>query len=154
MKKIMYVLASVCLLSGCGFNGPEHKDSKMALVKKTQPSPVRLTNTGNKTVSGQLKKDVLGFDSIYDVAIIEGPKETLVAYKVRHLHRFKMKKIEKQLNAFLKKRYPGRKFITSSDYKIFLETVRLKEDMDKHKISAGKAKKRFKDIIKLKQELT
>ncbi|GER67383.1 hypothetical protein BpJC7_17850 [Weizmannia acidilactici] len=156
MEKIfLMVLAFTFLVSGCNFNGPEHRDSKFALVKKTQPAPIRLSShPESESISGQLRKDVLGFDSIYDVAIIEGPKQTLIAYKVRHLHRFKMKKIEKQLTAFLKKRYPRRSFIVSSDYKIFLETVRLQEDMDKHKITTEQAKKRFKEIIKLKQELT
>ncbi|WP_018664525.1 hypothetical protein [Heyndrickxia acidiproducens] len=152
---LLGMMIQFIFVSGCNFNGPEHKDSKLALMKETRPAPVQLSNRpARERISGQLRNDVLHFDSIYDVAIIEGPQQTLIAYKVRHLHRFRMGKIEKDLTASLEKRYPRQKFIVSSDYKIFLETVRLQEDMEKHKVSKKQAIKRFKKIIQLKKELT
>ena len=36
-----------------------------------------------------------------------------------------MKKIEKEVNDILEKKYPDEDFIVSSDYKIFLEADRL-----------------------------
>ena len=68
-----------------------------------------------------IKKDVEHLDYIYDVAVIKGENEDLVVYKVKHFQRFQMKKIEKEVNEILEKRYPEENFIVSSDYKIFLE---------------------------------
>jgi hypothetical protein len=45
-------------------------------------------------------------------------------------------------------------FTVSSDYKIFLETVRLRERIQSKHISNKEAEKRFKEIIDLQQEMT
>jgi hypothetical protein len=45
-------------------------------------------------------------------------------------------------------------FTVSSDYKIFLETIRLKERIESKHISNKEAEKRFKEIVELQQELT
>ena len=42
-----------------------------------------------------------------------------------------MKKIEKKMDRYLEDKYPEEDFILSSDYKIFLETIRLKEETEK-----------------------
>ena len=78
----------------------------------------------------------------------------MVAYKVKQMKRFKMKKIEKELNKKLTEKYSDRKFIVSSDFKIFLEAVELNEDLKDKKYSREKARKRFKKIIKLEKEKT
>jgi hypothetical protein len=78
----------------------------------------------------------------------------LVVYKVKHLQRFRMKTIEKNITNHLEKKYPKEDFIVSSDYKIFLEAVRLKDDMKKRKITEKKAEKRFKEIVSLTEEMT
>jgi hypothetical protein len=58
------------------------------------------------------------------------------------------------MDKYLEKKYPDENFILSSDYKIFLETVRLKEKLSNHSISKKDAEKEFKDIVKLKKEKT
>jgi hypothetical protein len=144
------------VVGGCNHQ-QDSKESKMALIKTTQPAPVKLTSNSTRntwSVSDKLRKDILHFDSIYDTAIIEGDKKAIVAYKVRHLHRFQMEKTEKQLTKHLDENYPGHTFIVSSDYKIFLEVVRLKEKMESGKISKKAAEKRFNQIITLQKETT
>jgi hypothetical protein len=64
-----------------------------------------------------------------------------------------MKKIEKDLNKLLEKKYPEENFTTSSDYKIFLETVRLDERMKSPEFTHQKAEKRFNEIVKMTKEL-
>jgi hypothetical protein len=160
MKKRLssIVICSLIAIVGGGCNHQQDSnESKMALIKTTQPAPVKLTSNSTRntwSVSDKLRKDILHFDSIYDTAIIEGKKKAIVAYKVRHLHRFQMEKTEKQLTEHLDKNYPGHTFIVSSDYKIFLEVVRLKEKMENGKISKKAAKKRFNQIIALQKETT
>jgi hypothetical protein len=141
------------LVAGCS-NQKDNKKSSLALIKTTQPTPIKLSNKQNESFPTQVKREVAKIDGIYDVAVIEGNKTVLVAYKVRHLYRFKMKSIEKKLTERLETEYPKEKFVVSSDYKIFLEAVRLKEKLDSGKISKKKANNRFNDIVKLKEELT
>ncbi|MCJ7840343.1 YhcN/YlaJ family sporulation lipoprotein [Lederbergia sp. NSJ-179] len=157
MKKIIWLFAMTVfflLPSGCSSDG-DGKEARQSLIKTTQPAPIELNDQEkDKSVAYQVREDVKKINEIYDVAVIEGKKKILVVYKVRHLQRFKMKKIEKNLQEKLKEKYPDKKFIVSSDYKIFLETIRLKEEMEKENITVDEAKKRFKKIIKLKKEMT
>lgn len=155
MRKGMIAICMLFfLLSGCGSIGDGNKkDSQLALLKTTDPQPTKLTDSSTNKAAA-IKREVRKMNEIYDVSVIEGKKEILVAYKVRHLARFKMKKIEKNLKKKLEKEYPNDHFVVSSDYKIFLESVRLKEDMKAGKVSKKEANKRFEKIIKLTKERT
>ncbi|WP_421384225.1 sporulation protein [Bacillus salacetis] len=156
MKKWLHGLLMITLfLPGCAVNEEEGSDSRSALIKVTDPPPVELVeNPETDSIGHAVKKEIAKLPELYDVAVIEGKKEILVSYKVKHSHRFKMKDIEKKMNKKLEKKFPNENFIVSSDYKIFLETVRLKEQIEKKHISNKKAEKRFQEIIKLKEELT
>ncbi|MEK4030877.1 MULTISPECIES: YhcN/YlaJ family sporulation lipoprotein [Bacillaceae] len=150
MKAVIYVLAAV-LLAGCGFQ-KERDDSRLALLKTTNPEPIQIEKNGVSVEN--IRKEVEAIKEIYDAAVIKGDHNILVAYKVRHLDRFQMKKIEKNLKERLEKEYGQETFIVSSDYKIFLEAVRLREDIDSGKTNDKEADKRLHEIIKLKQERT
>jgi hypothetical protein len=146
------LFACLLLLSSCNQN-QQVKDSQLALMKTTNPSPiVTVKNNGENRVK-EIEKDVSSFPELYDVSVVKGKKEILVVYKVKHLQRFRMKKIEKNLNKMLEEKYPKENFTISSDYKIFLETVRLDEKMKTSKFSDQRAEKRFKEIVKMTKEL-
>jgi PBP1b-binding outer membrane lipoprotein LpoB len=155
MKNSLLAVITICLLiAGCS-NKEDGKDSKIALLKKTDPAPIELVDHPETESFGHaIKKELAKKKELYDVAVIQSKKETLVVYKVKHLQRFKMKKIEKDMEKYLEGKYPGEDFILSSDYKIFLETVRLKEKMQDKSISKKEAEKDFKDIIELQKEKT
>lgn len=157
MKKIslfflVFLLLSITI-SGCNQSEAE-KDSRLSLIKITNPSPVQLTKTKEKNVAEKIKKDVMKFEEIYDVAVVKGKKDTLVVYKVKHLQRFRMKQIEKKINKLLEKNYPDEDFTVSSDYKIFMEALELKERVKNPDYSKEKAEKELQKIIKLKAEMT
>ncbi len=154
-KMTVFILAlSIFVTSGC-MDTEKKGEAKMALLKTTNPHPAVLNETDEEfAFSEELHKYVLSFDDIYDAAIVVGKKRVLVAYKVKHMKRFKMKKIEKKLKKKLEKKYPDRKFTVSSDYKIFLEVVELNEDLKDPKYSRKKARKHFKKIIELQKEKT
>ncbi len=155
-SKIIISAVIFLTLSACSYDdGKEHNKSNSALLKTTSPPPIELKQRDeDKSIAYQVRKEVSKIDEIYDVAVVEGDKNIIVAYKVKHLQRFRMKKIEKELTKKLNKEYPDEKFIVSSDYKIFLESVRLKEDLDDDNMSNDEAGKRFKKIIRLKEEMT
>ncbi|MBH9966354.1 hypothetical protein GA0061094_1861 [[Bacillus] enclensis] len=152
-----YLLAgiiSLLMIAGCS-NKEDGEESKIALLKTTDPEPVELVDHPETESFGHaIKKELAKKKELYDVAVIQSKEQTLVVYKVKHLQRFKMKKIEKDMEKLLEDKHPGEDFILSSDYKIFLETVRLKEQIQQKTISKKEAEKEFKDIIELQKEKT
>ena len=157
MTKLFSLICMMLLtvaLSSC--NTDATQNSGMSLFQKSDPDPISLdekTKAKNKLVSS-IKKDVAKFEELYDVAVIKGEEEILVAYKVKHMQRFKMVKIEQKMNKMLEEKYPKENFIVSSDYKIFLEAVELNDKMKNPDFTKKDAQKKLEEIIKLKKELT
>jgi hypothetical protein len=148
----LMLIACIILMGSCS-QGQKEKDSQLALMKTTNPNPtVTEKNIGQNKVE-KIEKKVSSFDEIYDVAVIKGKKATLVVYKVKHMQRFKMKKIEKDLNKTLEEDYPKENFTVSSDYKIFLEGVRLIERKNNGSISDKQAEKRLNEILKMTSDM-
>lgn len=157
-QTILYVFIILCLaVLAAGCNIPRNQTSKdyMVLLKATNPTPrtVASDKKGEETIT-EIEKDIEAHEDLYDVAVIKGKKHILVVYKVKHMQRFHMKKIEKEVNEKLEKKYPDEDFIVSSDYKIFLEAVRLEEKLKDPNFSEEKADQEFERIVKLKKELT
>ncbi len=142
-------------LAGCGIGSDETKKSELALIKTTNPSPALLeSNTKEKLdLVESIKQDISSMKEIYDVAVIKGKKDTLVVYKVKQMYRFKMKGIEKRISDKLEKKYKDENFTVSSDYKIFLEAVKLNEKMEDPNFTDKKANQKLEEIIRLKQEM-
>jgi hypothetical protein len=156
MKKIIFVISFVmaAFMGGCNNDGP--KESGVALIKTTNPAPLSFEKNTKKEIDlvASIELDIEDFDELYDVAVLKGKEDILVAYKVKHMQRFRMKKIEKEVNKLLEEKYPDENFTVSSDYKIFLEAVELEESMKDPNYSPKKAEKKLKEIIKMKKELT
>ncbi|NWQ41272.1 YhcN/YlaJ family sporulation lipoprotein [Bacillus sp. EB106-08-02-XG196] len=148
----LMLFVSIFIMSSCS-QGPNEKESQLALMKTTNPTPtVTEKNKGQDKVE-KIEKEVESFDEIYDVAVVKGKKDTLVVYKVKHMQRFNMKEIEKDLNKTLEKKYPKENFTVSSDYKIFLEAVRLVERKNNGSLSDKQAEKRFNEIVKMSSDM-
>jgi hypothetical protein len=142
------------VLAGCEESSPS---SRGALFKKVDPAPLTITKNPDQLeqiLVEQVKDEASSVKSIYDIAVIKGKKEILVAYKVKHMSRFRMKGIESDLNKILSDKFPDHTFTVSSDYKIFLEAIRLRDKMKNTDYSEKKADKRLKEIISLTNELT
>jgi hypothetical protein len=155
MKKLeLLILCFIVFfaVNGCSATG-KNSDTKLAILKTTNPSPVVTKKGQNLDMVERVKHDVSSLPELYDVAVVKGKENILVAYKVKHLKRFKMKRIEKNINKMLEEKYPKENFTISSDYKMFLEAVRLKEKMKTKGFSDKKAERRLKQIIKMKNEM-
>ena len=141
--------------TGCSM-GKTSPDSRASMIQSVNPQPGATNDLDDKNVklAEKVKKDIQALDAIYDVAVIAGKEDTLVAYKVKHMKRFGMKKIEKEINKKLEKNYPGENFIVSSDFKIFIEAVELQEKMKDPAYPEKKAEKQLQKIISLKKEMT
>ncbi len=133
----------------------DSQEARTSLVKKADPEPIAVNKKRDGKEVHEIKKTALSVDGIYDVAVVKGKKnDCLVAFKVRHLKRFQMKKIERQLKEKLEKKFSGLTFTVSSDFKIFLEAVRLNERIKKENLSEEQKEKRLQEIIRLSREKT
>jgi hypothetical protein len=148
----LMLIVSVFLMSSCS-QGQNEKDSQLALMKTTNPNPTVTEKNEGQDKAEKIEKEVESLDEIYDVAVVKGKKDTLVVYKVKHMQRFNMKKIEKELNKTLEKKYPKENITVSSDYKIFLEAVRLVERKNNGTLSDKQAEKRFNEIVKMTSDM-
>lgn len=152
-RLMLFIFSLSVLLFGCSTVN-DTPETRSSLVRTSNPNPIAVNNKDEKLV-GDIKKAALSIDGIYDVAVIKGEaKDCLVAFKVHHLERFRMKKIEKQLTKELQKQFKDLTFTVSSDFKIFLEAVRLNEKVEKENLSKEKKEKRLQEIIKLSREKT
>ncbi|KIO61596.1 MULTISPECIES: hypothetical protein [Bacillaceae] len=152
-RLMLFIFSLSVLLFGCSTVN-DTPETRSSLVRTSNPNPIAVNNKDEKLV-GDIKKTALSIDGIYDVAVIKGEaKDCLVAFKVHHLERFRMKKIEKQLTKELQKQFKDLSFTVSSDFKIFLEAVRLNEKVEKENLSKEKKEKRLQEIIKLSREKT
>lgn len=150
-------IALICLMifsvfTACSSNA-EDAQLSMPLLMKTDPQPIAVQQGDTDKVK-VIKEIVLSFDPIYETAIVLGKEDCLVAIKVHHLQRFRMKKIEKQLKETLEKKFPNEKFVVSSDFKIFLESVRLYEKGIEENWTEEQKEKRLQEIIHLSREQT
>jgi hypothetical protein len=143
------------ILTGC--QQASSNNSTWALLKTIDPEPLLISQKNSaedKQIVEEVREETSSIPSIYDVAVIKGEKDTLVAYKVKHMYRLKMKKIESELKGKLEERFPDQRFTVSSDFKIFLETIRLWDKMQDANYSEKQANKQLEEIIKLNNELT
>ncbi|MGG0410552.1 YhcN/YlaJ family sporulation lipoprotein [Peribacillus simplex] len=146
----------LCVLTACNSQN-DGKTENLAMIKRTNPEPMDIINgmdeKDEKGLISKVKETVANEDTIYDVIVVKNGKKIIVAYKVKHLQRFHMKKIEKTVTENLEEKFPKNDFIVSSDYKIFLESVRLNELLKEKDVPEKKARKKFKEIEELQKEL-
>jgi Sporulation lipoprotein YhcN/YlaJ (Spore_YhcN_YlaJ) len=150
----LLVLVIGSLFSGCNQGGEKtSEESRSSMIQSVNPGATAVKKSDHD-VAEKVKKDVQSVPAIYDVAVIKGKDEILVAYKVKHMERFRMKKIEGEINKRLEKKYPKENFIVSSDFKIFIEAIELKDRMKDKDYSSKDAEERLKKIVKFKKERT
>ena len=113
-KTVLYMylfISIVAIMVGCNSKLNDEKQVQLSLINQTNPTPINLMSQPTKGSSSKnIKEDVQSIDSIYDVAVIRGKDKTLVAYKVKHLKRFHMKAIEKEVNCYTGGKVSRRRF--------------------------------------------
>lgn len=139
------------IVSGCSGDSSS-KEARMSLIQSVDQDPVYLGDH-SKAPLEEIKKKVASHKEIYDVAVVQKDKDILVAYKVKHMQRFRMKSIESKLDKELKKNFKSFNFTVSSDMKIFLETVELIVNVKDKGYSKKKAGKWFDKIMKLQKDM-
>ncbi|SFA58399.1 Sporulation lipoprotein YhcN/YlaJ (Spore_YhcN_YlaJ) [Anoxybacillus pushchinoensis] len=90
---------------------------------------------------------------VKDAVAVEANGRLLVAYQVKHMQRFRMKAIEKNIERTLNDTF-DKQVIASHDLKIFWKTKALKEKMETKRMSEKEIEKEMTVIQKLSEEQT
>jgi hypothetical protein len=93
-------------------------------------------------------------DDIKDVVAVNTSKKLLVAYKIKHMHRFYRKQIEKEIDRQLIRLFPNYQIVSSSDLKIFWKTEELRGKLGNKKWNEQKVDQEIEKIKQLSEELT
>ncbi|MDZ5712987.1 sporulation protein [Jeotgalibacillus haloalkalitolerans] len=141
MKKTILLMICSFVLFGC------------ATIERTGPVHVKIHDSENGTIK-EVAQHIEDTKELYDSVVVAADSTLVVSYKVKHLHRFQMKEIEKKMKAWLEEKYPDKEIVLSSDYKIFLELYDLSDQWASDSLSEKEAMEEIEKIIKLKKEMT
>ncbi len=151
MKK-WFVLILVFLLMSCAH---EQKEQQQSLQ---QENITNVSHDGSAKRSDQQHAEkavqmLKAREDVKDAVAVQANGRLLVAYQVKHMHRFRMKAIEKDVRNMLNDEF-GEKVIVSHDLKIFWKTKALKEKIETKNISEKEIEKEVTVIQKLSEEQT
>lgn len=140
-KKMWILILATCLFafSGCVNN---------------QSESVGTNSVTNQDIAMNASNFVKKLDVITDAVAVNNDKEIFLAYKVKHLERFRLKKIEKRVKKSLEEEFPFYQITVSSDLKLFLETGKLKEKLSKEKMTSKKLSREIEELNNLLNEKT
>jgi Sporulation lipoprotein YhcN/YlaJ (Spore_YhcN_YlaJ) len=153
MKKACLFLM-VFFLGVFGCNGTAEQSQSLNVTRtgfQQKKSPIPVYDQSPSKKAEEIAKKM---EEITEVMAVNSDKELLVVFKMKHLQRFRLKKIENTVNKKLNKAFPDHKVTVSSDLKIYLETSKLKDKMKREKLSKKELSKKIEKITKLSNEQT
>jgi len=148
--KVIVFVTALFVLVGCTPDS-DSWEAKQSLFRSVDMEPVSLGEEDSAPLK-EIQQEIDQFDSLYDAALVQNGKQILVAYKVKHLQRFRMGKIEQELSEKLRSEYPDFEFLVSSDMKIFLEVVELGVHVNQEGYPEKQAQEWFQKIVDLKND--
>ena len=151
MKKLIIFILLFTLV-GC--EKMTEENGLYVFVEEQNVAPISIVSNADVPRLEELKQQLQDLEELQDVVIIDGEKELLITYKVKQLSRLKMKHIEKEVKKVAKEFLNEEKdVVVSSDYKIFLEAIRLHNE-SLNQVDEKKQLEKFEWIIKLQKEMT
>ncbi|WP_044748647.1 YhcN/YlaJ family sporulation lipoprotein [Bacillus alveayuensis] len=154
LKKLFPVLLVFSILFGCAKEKENQQQSLQNFnITKTSTKETADANL-NQSVAKQAVQRISKKREIKDVVAVNTKKKLLLAYQVKHLQRFRMKQIEKNIQKELEKIFPHHDVVISSDLKLFWKTEELRRKLNKDGIDEKEVNKQIKKLEKLSNELT
>jgi hypothetical protein len=153
MNKRMIFVLLIFLLVGCAKENEVQKQSLQKL-NLTQTSAKKTADRADQAEAEKAVQIVKQRREVNDVRAVSSEKKMIIAYKVKHLERFRMKKIEKAIRKELEKKFPNHEIVVSSDLKLFWKTEELKQKLEKKRFDQKKLDKEIDVLKKLSEEQT
>lgn len=89
------------------------------------------------------------YEEISKLTSVTYNQEIIMAIQVNQLAQFNEHKIAEEVEAYIEKTFPNQQAKVSSDYKIFLEINRLKQQITQENFNRSDFNEAFKEIKKL-----
>ncbi|GAA4071191.1 hypothetical protein [Amphibacillus indicireducens] len=89
------------------------------------------------------------FNQIAELTSVTYNQEIIMAIQVNQLAQFNEQKIAEEVEAYIEETFPNKQAKVSSDYKIFLEINRLKQEITQVNFNSEDFNQAFKEIKKL-----
>lgn len=151
-KLVIYIfIACLFVFSGCVNKQDETKTKDINSLQTQNNKQIRLVN---QNIANQAVENVLKMDHVTDAVAVNSQKEIFLAYRIKHMARFRLEKIESDVKKKLEKQFPDYKVTVSSDLKLFLETTKLANKATDNQIENKELKVGIKELKKLKSEKT
>lgn len=151
MRKLVLILGLVFLLTSCmnkeATFEPRGNDS-LELTK------LRSEGITDQQPANQAKEFLSHYEEVAAVRAVNQDSQLVIAVEIKHLDRFSLEDIEKQLQKDIKKNFSDMKVTLSTDQKILIELRKLEEEITANRISHEEIKERLQKIKKLSQEET
>ncbi|ALF09859.1 sporulation protein [Parageobacillus thermoglucosidasius] len=156
MRKWLFATIVICVwISGCA---KEREVKQQSL----QGSGFMKTNTNgdmqpdhiNQQTAEQAAARIKAREDIKDAVAVNTSKKLLVAYQIKHMHRFYRKQIEKEIDRQLMHLFPNYQIVSSSDLKIFWKTKELRGKIGNKDWNEKKADQQIEKIRQLSEERT
>ncbi|MBU5266475.1 YhcN/YlaJ family sporulation lipoprotein [Virgibacillus proomii] len=147
------MVALVVTLVACGNDSAlepptNQKNEKINLTKISTEQPVS-QKPANKA------KDLLSYyPEITKINAVNTDKILLLTVEIKHMKRFKLADIRKELKKEMKKTFPDLKIEVSTDKKIVLELEKLEKQIQENKLTKKELKKEVKRLIEFSKEHT
>lgn len=153
-KWLMMTIVIGILMGGCA---NENKVKQQSM----QGSDLMEINTNgaqqaaiNQQAAEQAVAHLKERDDIKNVIAVNTSNKLLVAYQIKHMHRFYRKQIEKEIDRQLIRLFPNYQIVSSSDLKIFWKTEELRGKLGNKKWNERKVDQQIEKIKQLSEELT
>lgn len=145
---ITYILLIIMMVTGC--SGTNENSTE----KQQNITDVSFKNSHNQSVAEKVTQLLKDEEVVENAKTVNSDKELLVAVKINHMDRFRLKEINQRLKKKVKEEYPDYKVMLSTDQKIFLELDKLENKIKADQLGKKKLEKEMNRIKSLSKELT
>ncbi|WP_181537948.1 YhcN/YlaJ family sporulation lipoprotein [[Anoxybacillus] calidus] len=152
MKKWFLAFFIIGILFGCA-KEKENQQQSLQNFNITKSSTKETADANlNQSVAKQAVQKIREKREIKDVVAVNTKKKLLLAYQVKHMQRFRMKQIRKDVKEELENLFPDYDIILSSDIKLFWKTEELRRKLSKDGMDEKEIDKQIEKLEKLSNE--
>jgi hypothetical protein len=154
-KQFIVAMIVGLLIVGCAREKEEKQQSSQGTnMIKTSTDGTAHSYKVDQSVAKQAVQRIKAREDVKDAVAVSTKDKLLLVYQVKHMYRFRMKQIQKDVKQQLKTLFPDHEVIVSSDLKIFWKTDELRGKIHKDGMSERKINRQIEKLKKLSEERT
>jgi apolipoprotein N-acyltransferase len=150
ISRALIIITFLFILVSCGVD----TNTKTTSDSDIEYTNLKTTQSLKQDHSNQAKETLTSHNDITSVSAVNTTKDIIIAFEIYHLKRFSLKKVRKEIQKKMEKKFSDLNVIVSTDKKIFLELNELEKKINADSISEKELDKKIKALIKLAKEQT